>query len=60
MNEVMMIQIFQILLPVILYFSGCAIAKSGYIAHRKQIKLQIDRRASKVDLMFDGVERRIK
>jgi len=58
MNESDIIQLLQIFLPFALYIGGSAIAKSGYIAYKKQQQFIVDRRTSKIDKMFDGLDRR--
>jgi hypothetical protein len=58
MTQLQIIELFQILLPVAIYFSGTAIAKAGFITLNNERKLQVERRSSKVDEMFDDIERR--
>jgi len=58
MNESDIIQLLKIFLPAAIYFAGSAIAKSGFITDKKQQQLTVDRRTSKIDKMFDGLDRR--
>jgi hypothetical protein len=59
MTQIQIIELFQILFPVAIYFSGSAIARSGFITLNNERKLQIERRSSKADEMFDNVDRRL-
>ncbi len=58
MTQLQIIELFQILLPVAIYFSGTATAKAGFITLNNERKPQVERRSSEVDEMFDDVERR--